>query len=77
MIVPRAELVRQVTPWERQMLELRCDVCQRELQEPGALVFSPPTTEAWIVEKYHVCTICWPKIRGLLKDEEEDIDVSH
>jgi hypothetical protein len=59
------------------MLELRCDVCQRELQEPGALVFSPPTTDAWIVEKYHVCKNCWPTILGLLKDEEEDIDVSH
>src|SRR4051794_9748146 len=61
----------------RQMLELRCDVCQREMQEPRALVFSPPTTDAWIVEKYHVCTNCWPTIRGLLKDEEEDFNVSH
>jgi hypothetical protein len=56
------------------MLELRCDVCGRELQKPGALIFSPPTQEAWIVEKYHVCADCWPTVVALFKDEAADVD---
>ncbi len=31
------------------MLELKRDQCGRELTEPGALVFSPPKSEVWIV----------------------------
>jgi len=49
------------------MLKLECDLCHRELKEPGALIFSPPTNEAWIVEKYHVCADCWPAIVALMK----------
>ena len=49
------------------MLELKCDKCGRELTEPGALVFSPPKSEAWIVKKYHVCADCWPALVALLK----------
>jgi hypothetical protein len=52
------------------MLEIRCDICQRDLQQPGALVFSPPTSEPWLVEKYHVCASCWPEIEKLLKHEK-------
>jgi hypothetical protein len=51
------------------MLELKCDICDQTLQEPGALIFSPPTKEAWIVEKYHVCADCWPAVVALLKNE--------
>jgi hypothetical protein len=51
------------------MLELKCDMCDRELQEPGALIFSPPTNEVWLVEKHHVCTDCWPALDALLKSK--------
>jgi hypothetical protein len=58
------------------MLELKCDLCDRQLQEPGALVFSPPTQEAWLVEKYHICADCWPAIDALLNGEPgESTDV--
>jgi hypothetical protein len=50
------------------MLELRCDKCGGELREPGALIFSPPTTKQWLVEKYHVCADCWPAVLALLKE---------
>ena len=49
------------------MLELKCDRCGRELSEPGALVFSPPTNEAWVVNKYHVCADCWPTVMSILE----------
>ena len=52
------------------MLELKCDKCGRELTEPGALVFSPPKGEMWIVEKYHVCADCWPAFVALLNAEK-------
>jgi hypothetical protein len=41
------------------MLNLKCDKCGRELSQPGALLFSPPTGEGWLVEKYHLCQDCW------------------
>jgi hypothetical protein len=50
------------------MLDIRCDKCGSTLQQPGALVFSPPTSEAWLVEKYHLCPACWPEVAVLLKN---------
>jgi hypothetical protein len=41
------------------MLNLKCDKCGRELSEPGALLFSPPRGDGWLVEKYHLCYTCW------------------
>ena len=54
------------------MLELKCDICHNKLQNPGALIFSPPTMEAWIVEKYHICPNCWPTVMALLKTDERE-----
>jgi hypothetical protein len=54
------------------MLELKCNRCHRELREPGALIFSPPKNEAWLVEKYHVCAECWPKVAALLKNDAKE-----
>jgi hypothetical protein len=48
------------------MLTIQCDKCHLELREPGALVFSPPTTETWLVEKYHICIECWSEVAALL-----------
>lgn len=44
------------------MLELRCDRCGDELNQPGALLFSPPRDDGWLVEKYHLCVECYAKI---------------
>jgi hypothetical protein len=52
------------------MLKIQCDKCRSELQAPGALVFSPPTTEAWLVEKYHLCPKCWSEVAALLKSDK-------
>lgn len=58
------------------MLELQCDICKRNLQEPGGLIFSPPTTESWVVQKYHVCTECWPEVVSLLEKQMPDDEIS-
>lgn len=58
------------------MLEIQCDVCHRELHDPGALIFSPPTDETWNVEKYHVCAACWPAVAALLKRDRKEGGVS-
>jgi len=52
------------------MLEIKCDICGKQLREPGALVFSPPTDKSWTVEKYHVCAKCWLTIASLLKGQK-------
>ncbi len=54
------------------MLKLECDKCHQELSRPGALIFSPPTDDAWLVEKYHICTDCWAAVMALLKGESLD-----
>jgi hypothetical protein len=51
------------------MLIFKCDRCGRELKQAGALVFSPPNREAWMVEKHHVCAECWPELVAFLKDK--------
>ena len=35
-------------------LTIKCDKCLKELEEPGALVFSPPSDDGR-VEKLHLC----------------------
>jgi hypothetical protein len=57
------------------MLELRCDICKDNLREPGGLIFSPPTTESWLVQKYHVCTECWPKVVTLFDKQLPDDEI--
>jgi hypothetical protein len=59
------------------MLSINCDICQSKLDEPGALVFSPPITETWLVEKYHVCARCWPKLAALVKVARSESDFKH
>jgi hypothetical protein len=49
------------------MLQIHCDRCHLELRAPGALMFSPPVSESWIVEKYHICVHCWSELSGLLE----------
>ena len=56
------------------MVKLKCDRCGLELFEPGALLFSPPRRAEWIVEKYHLCVECWPKIVAQLRPEVRSTD---
>jgi hypothetical protein len=37
-----------------------CDACKKELDEYGALLFSPPDHDS--VRKYHLCKACYGEI---------------
>lgn len=45
------------------MIKPKCDICKQELQDYGAILFSPPEDEeAWKVRKIHICKECYNKI---------------
>lgn len=58
------------------MLKITCEVCERELDEPGALLFSPPilddkyhiTPQATLCIKYHLCRHCYNKIMEIIQN---------
>lgn len=39
-------------------MKLRCSHCSEELENAGALLFSPPRNDG-SVEKFHICRNCW------------------
>ena len=39
------------------MLKINCDICGEELNEPAALLFSPPIDK--IVVKIDICKMCY------------------
>lgn len=43
------------------MIKVICDNCKKELNVPGALLFSPPDKNN-IVKKFHLCTKCYEDI---------------
>ena len=49
-------------------LKINCYLCDAELEEPGALILSPPYNEdettmyVGKIDKYHLCKRCWHKI---------------
>ena len=43
------------------MIKPKCDICKEELEEYGALLFSPPEGEKVI--KNHICKRCYNKIK--------------
>lgn len=47
------------------MIKVYCTTCGYELEEPGALLFSPPF-EDQTASKYHICMKCWPAFRNLI-----------
>jgi len=55
-------------------LNINCDICKKELEEPGGLLFSPPIKDLrdqfnrptnMVVEKKHICVVCYDKIVDL------------
>ena len=43
------------------MIKPKCDYCGNELDDFGAILFSPP--EGHDVKKYHVCKGCYSKLK--------------
>ena len=54
MIVPRVSQGVKLRSRSDAMLEPNATSATRHCRA-GALIFSPPTNDAWIVEKYHAC----------------------
>lgn len=52
-------------------MEVQCIMCKNYLSQPGALVFSPPVynTINSTVTKYHICYVCWMKLRRFLESD--------
>lgn len=48
------------------MLKIKCDRCYNELDDPGALVFSPPVS--YDVKKFHICNSCWFDLREWIEE---------
>jgi hypothetical protein len=56
------------------MIKTLCNICSKELEKPGALIFGPPEESVdsdsyarTIVPKYHICEKCYKeKIKPLL-----------
>lgn len=41
-----------------------CDKCKKELEEFGAILFSPPnSSQDNTVKKFHICKECYEKIK--------------
>ncbi len=51
-------------------LNIKCDKCGKELDEPGALVFSPPSNNKDVM-KYHICKTCWAKLADWIYDNDK------
>jgi hypothetical protein len=53
-------------------LEILCNVCRKELEEPGALLISPPMGEhpvvGMMVGKMHICVDCLPSILQVITE---------
>ena len=43
----------------------KCDKCQNELKEFGAILLSPPNKKS-NVHKYHLCVECYEYIKSLI-----------
>ena len=44
------------------MIKVVCSKCKRELEELGALLFSPPDKDGK-VKKEHICVKCWQEVK--------------
>ena len=54
------------------MIKPICAMCNKELKQFGAILFSPPlTNKNRFVVKYHICINCYKKLRSSLNDKEE------
>jgi len=47
-----------------------CDRCKKELNDFGAILFSPPRGKD--VKKFHICKDCYNQIKGAWKLSEND-----
>ncbi len=44
------------------MISPKCDICKKELDDYGGLLFSPPNSKGE-VKKFHICSGCFGKLK--------------
>lgn len=49
-------------------MKIQCSDCGEDLEEPGALVFSPPD-KADYCQKLHLCVDCWEDLHREVFDQ--------
>ena len=47
------------------MLKIKCDICGREIEKKGAILFSPPDKRE-LCKKTHICTECYREVMKYL-----------
>jgi hypothetical protein len=47
----------------------KCDKCNKELEEFGGILLSPPDNDRRVI-KYHLCINCYKKVEELLKNKK-------
>ena len=55
------------------MLKVECFCCFKELDRPGALLFSPPNHDNMVI-KHHLCSVHYQKLMDTLSDIRHNID---
>ena len=51
------------------MIKPKCKMCKAELKRFGAVLLSPPVSKD-IVYKYHLCIVCYNKLRAWMDNKE-------
>lgn len=46
-------------------LHINCDICEEELNEPGAIILDPPDSDD-CVYKMHICKKCWHRLMRMM-----------
>lgn len=62
------------------MIKVICDVCSKELDEMGGLLFSPPDAAydddnnmSLVCTKTHICADCFPKLLDFIQEEKRNL----
>lgn len=53
------------------MINPRCDMCFKELNDYGGLVFSPPDKKG-MVKKKHICQVCYDQLTDFINEKADE-----
>lgn len=63
------------------MLEIKCTICGLTLDEPGAIILSPPhkivINGGLSVTKLHLCVTCWDSLVDRMAEMVESLEENH
>ena len=56
------------------MIKVDCDICGKELDQPGALMFDPPYGELEACIKHHICRRCYQWLWEIIKKSKDSVE---